>query len=266
MKIKISIGGATGWVGSVISKSIYNSSEFRLVSVLGKNSAGKVLGDVIGLPELNMPILNDIEDVLSHSPDIFIDYTHPSVVKHSVEKAIRRKVNVVIGTSGLNENDLKELDQLALEYNVGVLAAGNFAITSVLLQKFAIETAKYVPQWEIIDYASDEKPDAPSSTARELADQISQIRKPNIRYKIEKTLGQKEARGANVNGSQIHSLRLPGYAFSFEIIFGLNHQKFILKHEADNSAEPYVFGTLLAAKKVCTFKGLKRGLVKIMDL
>ena len=102
----------------------------------------------------------------------------------------------------------------------GAIAAGNVAITAVLLQRFACEAAKYLSHWEIIDYASDAKEDAPSGTARELAFQLSEIRRPEVTHPIEETIGEKESRGTNLNGSQIHSIRLPTYVLSVEAIFG----------------------------------------------
>ena len=74
----------------------------------------------------------------------------------------------------------------------------------------------------------------------------------------------KEARGANVQGSQVHSVRLPGYIFGFEITFGLPSERLVMRHEAGSSAEPYVAGTLLALQKLKTFTGLKRGLDAIL--
>ena len=94
-----------------------------------------------------------------------VDFTSAQVVKANVMTAIRHGAHVVIGSSGLNEEDFREIDQAALENKVGVVAAGNFAITAVLLERFACEAAKYLPHWEIIDYASDAKIDAPSGTS-----------------------------------------------------------------------------------------------------
>ena len=125
--------------------------------------------------------------------------------------AIRKGVHVVIGSSGLTEEDFVEINQAALSNRVGVIAAGNFAITAVLLQRFACEAAKYLSHWEIIDYASDDKKDAPSGTTRELAFRLSEIRKPEVTHPISETIGEKDSRGTTLNGSQIHSIRLPSY-------------------------------------------------------
>jgi 4-hydroxy-tetrahydrodipicolinate reductase len=83
---------------------------------------------------------------------------------------------------------------------------------------------------------------------------------------LEETQGIVETRGARINGSQVHSLRLPGYTISAEIIFGLPDQTLTIRHDSGNSAQPYVDGALLAIRKVSSFVGLRRGLDSVLDL
>lgn len=173
---------------------------------------------------------------------------------------------MVVGTSGLTEQDYPEIDQVAREQNRGVLACGNFALTVVLLQKFAEVAAKLISQWEIFDYAHDDKIDAPSGTVRELAHRLSQVRSPEPTIPLEKTAGRKDARGATVSGSQVHSVRLPGYVISAEIIFGMPDQRLTLRHDSGSSARPYVDGALLAIRKVSDLIGVHRGLDTVLDL
>ncbi len=265
MKTRVCLAGATGWVGKALSKAIYESQDFELVAAVARTSAGRRLGDTLGIANLDLEISSNVQQALATTCDVLIDYTHPTVVKTHVMEALSRNIPVVIGTSGLTEDDFTQIDELARKKQVGVLAAGNFAITAVLLQRFAMLAAKYISHWEIIDYATAEKPDAPSGTARELATKLSQIKPPVIHIPIENTHGQKEARGATVGGTQIHSIRLPSYTFAFQIIFGLQHEKLTLHHEADSSPDPYVLGTLLAARHVRSFVGLKRGLDSVLE-
>ncbi|HEY6251067.1 MAG TPA: 4-hydroxy-tetrahydrodipicolinate reductase [Candidatus Angelobacter sp.] len=265
MPIRICLAGATGWVGKVLTRAIRESKEFELVAVVGKNNAGKQLGDLVNIPELDLTIKRTAQEGIASGPDVFIDYTHPSVVKEHVTVAVKAKVPVVIGTSGLTEKDFDEIDHLAEKHQVGVLAAGNFAVTAVLLQKFAMVAARFVKSWEILDYAAAEKPDAPSGTARELAAKLSQVGTPIYHHPIQRTLGQKESRGAKVEGTQIHSVRLPGYVFAFEVVFGQANERLTLRQEAGSGAEPYVMGTLLAVREVRSFAGLRRGLDTILQ-
>jgi 4-hydroxy-tetrahydrodipicolinate reductase len=171
----------------------------------------------------------------------------------------------VVGTSGLTDADYAEIAAVAERRQRGVLAVGNFALTVVLLQKFAEIAARYIPQWEIIDYAGDGKRDAPSGTVRELAHRLSGVRPSELTIPLEQTQGVIETRGARMAGSQVHSIRLPGYTISAEIIFGMPDQRLALRHDAGSSAEPYVDGALLAIRKVGGLVGVHRGLDSVME-
>ena len=93
-----------------------------------------------------------------------------------------------------------------------------------------------------------------------MAESLAQVRPNEILKPVEGLLGPKEARGVCVEGTQIHSLRLPGYTLAFETLFGLPDERLTIRHDAGTSAAPYVAGTLLAAERVLTTKGLVRGL------
>ena len=265
MKLKICIAGATGWVGKPLCQAVSQADDLRLVGAVSRSHQGRSLKDVVENSDLDLIISGSVDEALDKSTDVLVDYTKADVVKAHVMTAIRKGVHVVIGSSGLTDQDFVEIHQAALENKVGVVAAGNFAITAVLLQRFACEAAKYLSQWEIIDYASDAKKDAPSGTARELAFRLSQIRKREVTHPIESTIGERDARGATLNGSQIHSVRLPGYVLSIEAAFGAREERLTIRHDAGSGAEPYIQGTLLAIRKVRDQVGLVRGLDRIME-
>jgi 4-hydroxy-tetrahydrodipicolinate reductase len=264
-KLRICVAGATGWAGSELSKGILASNDMELVAAISRSNAGKALGDVIGVEGLNAPIYGTVEDAIQTHPDVLVEYTKPDVAKSHILAAIRGGANVVVGTSGLSNEDYEEIDTLAKKMNRGVLAVGNFALTVVLLQKFAEMAAKYIPHWEIIDYAHSEKRDAPSGTARELANRLAGIRESQLDVTLEETEGVRETRGARMQGTQVHSIRLPGYVISIDAIFGMPDQKLILRHESGTSAEPYVSGALLAIREVGKLVGLHRGLDSVME-
>jgi 4-hydroxy-tetrahydrodipicolinate reductase len=263
-KIKICVAGATGWAGSELSRGIFDSSDMDLVAAVSRRYAGKTLAEAIGIEGLTTPIFGTVEAALITGPDVFVEYTKLDVAKFHVLSALKSGAHVVIGTSGLSSADYDEIDGIAKAVNRGVLAVGNFAITAVLLQKFAEMAAKYIPNWEIIDYAHSDKKDAPSGTARELANRLSNVHEANLEVPLDKIDGLKESRGARLQGTQVHSIRLPGYVISIDAIFGMPDQKLILRHEAGSSAEPYVSGALLAIREVGNLVGLHRGLDSVM--
>ena len=242
------------------------TEDILVVAAVARSKAGQELGAVLGEPRLDCPIFATAEEALAQPCDVFFEFTKPDVAKTNVLAALKAGAHVVIGTSGLTDEDYAEIAAAADKYQRGVLAVGNFAMTVVLLQKFAEIAARYIPQWEIIDYAHDDKKDAPSGTTRELAHRLSNIRPSELTVPLEQTQGIVETRGARINGSQVHSLRLPGYTISLEIIFGMPDQKLSIRHDSGSSALPYVDGSLLAIRKVSTFVGLRRGLDAVLDL
>jgi 4-hydroxy-tetrahydrodipicolinate reductase len=141
-----------------------------------------------------------------------------------------------------------------------VIAAGNFSLTAAMAQAGALLAARHLPQWEIIDYASSTKADVPSGTARELAERLAAVREPIIGRSLDEIAGPREARGATVAGSQVHSLRLPGFVVSTEVVFGLPDERLVIRHDAGGTPTPYVAGTLLAARAAPGRVGLTRGL------
>jgi len=264
--INVCLAGATGWAGSELARGIARTSDIAIVAAVSRKQAGRALGDVLGEPRLACPVYASATEALTHACDVFVEYTSPENAKANVIVALEHGAHVVIGTSGLTAGDFAEIDAKARRQQRGVLAAGNFALTAVLLVKFAELAARFVSQWEIIDYAHDDKLDAPSGTARELAERLSKVRTPDRTVPIERTVGARESRGATVSHSQIHSLRLPGYVISAEVVFGMTDQRLSIRHDSGKSAIPYVDGALLAIRRVSTLVGVHRGLDAVLDL
>ena len=196
--------------------------------------------------------------------DVLVDYTSASAVRGNVLAAVSAKRHVVVGSSGLTDDDFAQVDSAAQAASVGVVAVGNFAISAALMQRFAVEAAQHLSSWEIIDYAYAGKMDAPSGMARELAFRLSQVRTPEVAVPSEKTVGLPESRGGLLMGSPIHSIRLPGYTIGLEVIFGRADERLSIHYDAGPGAGPYIEGTLLAIRRVTEFRGLIRGLDRIL--
>jgi 4-hydroxy-tetrahydrodipicolinate reductase len=264
MPIRICVAGATGWTGSAIVKKILESEDFELAGAIARQTAGRDLGESFGSKAAGIKIAGSFKETLASSPQVLIDYTSSESIKERTLAALDAGVRVVIGTSGLTAADYDEIDAKAQEKQLGVIAAGNFSITAALAKHFSLLAAKYLPSWEIIDYASAGKKDAPSGTTLELAEELGQVAQPQVEVPVEQTFGFKGARGATISGSQVHSLRLPGFIIAFETIFGLPDERLTIRHDAGAGAAPYVAGTLLAARKVMELTGLTRGMDRLI--
>lgn len=269
MTIRVCVAGATGWAGAAITRHILStpaspSSDFALAGAVARQKAGGDIGEALGLPPAGIHITRTVEDALQTPTDVLIDYTSPSAIKTHTLTALASGVRVVIGASGLADSDYEEVDRIARQRGLGVIAAGNFSITAALAKHFALIAARYLPSWELIDYAHADKPDAPSGTVRELAEELAGVGKPAIEIPIEQTHGAPATRGASIEGTQVHSVRLPGYVIAFEAVFGLPDERLTLRHDAGAGAAPYVAGTLLAAHAVMGTTGLIRGLDRLL--
>ena len=264
MVIRVCVAGATGWAGSAVTRKILESNEYELVGAIACQQAGIDVGEALGLNRVGLNIVATLEEALQIPTDVLIDYTSPDAVRDHILKALDKGVHVVVGTSGLTAGDFEQIELRAQELNLGVIAAGNFSITAALAKHFALMAAKFLPSWEIIDYASANKIDAPSGTTRELAEAMATGARNQMTVPIEQMYGPKEARGTTIEGTQVHSIRLPGYVIAFETIFGLPDERLSIRHDAGSSAEPYVVGTLLAANKVMDVRGLVRGVDRLL--
>jgi 4-hydroxy-tetrahydrodipicolinate reductase len=147
---------------------------------------------------------------------------------------------------------------------VGVIAAGNFSIMAAILKRAAALAAKHLQYWEVLDYASADKPDVPSGTSRELAETLAEVRLPRSAVPLSQLQGPVEARGAEVAGTRIHSVRLPSFMVSTEVVFGGTGERLVMRHDPGLSPDPYVAGTLLAIRKARDVPGVRRGLDSLL--
>jgi 4-hydroxy-tetrahydrodipicolinate reductase len=249
--IRVCVAGVTGWTGRPLADAIEDASDLELVAGVARSDPGRFSSVAEALDAVRA--------------DVLVDYTHAAAVKENVLAAVERGVNVVAGSSGLSASDYEEIDAVARERRVGVIGAGNFSLTAALLLRFAGEAARHLAAWEVIDYASAGKPDAPSGTAQELAERLDEVRPPVVDVPIEEVLGAREARGATVAGTQVHSLRLPSFVVSTEIVFAAVGERLSIRHDAGETATPYVAGTLLAIRAAPGRIGVTRGLDQLLD-
>jgi 4-hydroxy-tetrahydrodipicolinate reductase len=251
MTLRVCIAGITGWTGSAIAPAVAAADDLELVGGVSRSD-----------PEHH----SSVTGALTAAPaDVLVDFTHASAVKGNVLAALEHGANVVIGSSGLSADDFDEIDARARETNLGVVSAGNFSLTAALLLRSAVEAAKHFDTWEIIDYASAKKTDAPSGTARELAERLAEVRKPMIGVPVDEVIGPEGARGATIAGVQVHSVRLPSFVVSTEVVFAAPGERLSIRHDADQTPAPYVAGTLLAIRAVPGRVGLTRGLDRLLD-
>jgi 4-hydroxy-tetrahydrodipicolinate reductase len=258
--IRVCLAGITGWTGGPIARAVAKADDLELVSGVSRSAAGSTFED------LGAPVFSSVWEALETvETDVVVDYTDAAAVKENVLAALARQVSVVVGSSGLTAEDFTVIEERAREAGVGVIAAGNFSILAALLARSAAEIARHVRSWEVIDYASASKPDVPSGTSRELAERLGEVGPPVVERAPASLHGPIEARGASVAGTQIHSVRLPSFVVSTEVVFAAEGERLTLRHDPGESPAPYIAGTLLAIRSVQGRVGLTRGLDSLLD-
>jgi 4-hydroxy-tetrahydrodipicolinate reductase len=255
--LNVCFAGITGWTAAPIVPAIVASPDLALTAGVARSAAGQTLAGV--------PVFATVQEALESAPvDVVVDFTKADAVRGNVSVAIDARKHVVIGTSGLAAADYAEIDEHARANNVGVLAAGNFSVMAAVLRRAAAMAAGHLGHWEIIDYASATKGDVPSGTARELAETLGQVRPPAGAVPLDQLHGPVEARGAEVAGSRVHSVRLPSFVVSTEVVFGGTGERLVMRHDPGPSAEPYVAGALLAIRRVSEHVGVRRGIDSLL--
>ena len=264
-KIRVVVAGAYGKMGREVVKAVLHDKALELVGAVDVKGRGTDLGTLVGEAPIGQEISGELEILLKQNcPHVLIDFTNPQAVLRNIHTALDNQTCSVVGTTGLTAEELQEIDHKAKEKALGVFVAPNFALGAVLMMKFARETARYFPHVEIIELHHDQKVDAPSGTSLRTVDLISEKR-PVFRQgainEYEKVAG---ARGGEINGIRVHSVRLPGFIAHQEVIFGGLGQILTLRHDSINR-ECFMPGVLLAVHKVRQLRGLVVGLEELLD-
>ncbi|WP_144511352.1 4-hydroxy-tetrahydrodipicolinate reductase [Bacillus sp. FJAT-22090] len=257
MVIKVAIAGPRGRMGKEAVAAIIRNEEFLLVSLLDNKKKEEHLGD-------NIPIFTSLEELIEQTePDVLVDLTVPSSVFQHAMTALEYGVRPVIGTTGFTDLQLDEIRHKVEVKQIGCIIAPNFSIGAVLMMKFAQTAAKYLPDVEIIEMHHDQKVDAPSGTAIKTAQMIQEVRPsfeqghPNEEEIIE------GARGANVEGMHIHSVRLPGLVAHQQVMLGGDGQLLTLRHDSFNRAS-FMSGIILSIHEIMKRDTLIYGLEDII--
>src|SRR3954447_15212286 len=263
MNLNLAIAGATGWTGSAIARAALAAPDITVKGAIARRAAGQDLGTALGGEPLGIPVHADVAGALD-GVDVLVEFTSHHGAKEIALAAIARGVAVVMGSSGLTADDFAEVDAAAREAGVGAGAAGNFSVTAAMMLAGAELAARHIARWEIVDYASATKPDAPSGTARELAERLHEVRDALLDLPAAEVAGPPEARGATIAGSQVHSVRLPSFVVSTEIVFAAEDERLSIRHDAGPTTAPYVAGALLAIRRARSHVGLIRGLDRLL--
>lgn len=247
--IKVAVCGANGKMGKEVVNAVNNAEDMELVAKIDIFE-----GEFTTIEEAHS----------SKEIDILIDFTQPNSIYNNAKYCLSNKINIVIGTTGLKDEQIEELKQMSEANKTACFIAPNFSTGAVLMMMFSKMAAKYFDNAEIIELHHNQKKDAPSGTAVKTAAMMAENNDNFTKGNCPETETIKGARGANsYNNIHIHSVRMPGYIASQEVVLGASGQILTIRHDSMNR-ECYMAGVLLATRYAVENKNFVYGLDNIM--
>lgn len=248
--IKVAVCGALGKMGKEVCNAVLENEDMELAAKID------IVGD---------DTYKSIEEAAKDkSIDVLIDFTQPKSIFENAKFCLNNGIKIVIGTTGLKDEEIEYLKNLSAEKKVGCLIAPNFSTGAVLMMMFAKQAAKYFDNAEIIELHHNQKKDAPSGTAIKTALMMSEENNSFVGGNCPETETIKGARGGiSYNDIHIHSVRMPGYVASQEVLFGSNGQVLKIRHDSIDR-KCYMGGVMLATRHVVENNDFVYGLENIM--
>lgn len=267
LKINVAVNGALGKMGREVIRTVHAEPDLQLVAAIDVNGDNNSdAGQAAGIGDIGVTVSSDLKAVLRKvKPDVVVDFTSPYTVLQNIETALAAGVRPVVGTTGITETDLEKINTWSNENKTSAIIAPNFAIGAVLMMLFAAQAAKYMPEAEIIELHHEKKIDAPSGTAIKTAEMILKARGHSGREAMEELVKVTGARGGNLEGIHLHSIRLPGFVAHQEVIFGGIGQTLTIRHDSLDRTS-FMPGVVLAVKEVMKRNGVIYGLENLLNL
>lgn len=262
-KIRLCLVGACGRMGTEVVRAARKWDWVQITHAVDLMHVDENLRDVLGPEAPSLTITDKLGAALDASPaDVVLDFTRPGAAVDHALSAIKRRVPVVIGTSGTSQEDLREIAAACEAHQTPAIVVPNFAIGAVLMMRFAELAARWLSHVEIIEMHHDEKLDAPSSTARRTAELISHARtsKPS---RLQEKVTVEGVRGGLVGDIPVHSIRLRGLVAHQIVLFGGSGETLMIRHDTLDRVS-FMEGVALALRRVRSLKGLVVGLEPLL--
>ncbi len=262
--IKVVVSGALGRMGKEVVAAVCADRELDMAGAVDKKAVEEYLSLPGGLGLI--PISKDVEPMLLRvKPNVMVDFTSPESVMDNIRCALSHRVVPVVGTTGVSQQDLREIEALCQQHDTGAIVAPNFAVGANLMIHFARIAARFFPAAEITELHHEAKADAPSGTAIKTAEEMAKARGTRFEEGQTKKVVLEGARGGEMEGIHIHSVRLPGLVAHQEVLFGGQGQTLLIRHDSI-SRESFMPGVIMAIKEAPKIRGLVYGLDRLMGL
>ena len=262
--IKVLVHGALGKMGQAVAAGLAQEPDIDIVA--GVDVAARPEDTSLAIGGRAVPLAATVEALLdSAGPDVLVDFSRADATLPAVRAATQRGIHFVVGTTGISEDAVAEMEALAGERGVGGVVASNFALGAVLLMHLAQRASPFFEYAEIIETHHETKIDAPSGTAAATARLMLEARGEPFKRNVPEKETLAGTRGGEYGGVTVHSVRLPGTMAHQEVVFGIAGQTLTIRHDTINR-DCYVPGVVMAVRHVMDHKGLVLGLDRLMGL
>lgn len=243
--IRVGVVGARGRMGRSVVEAVDTADGMQVVSAID-------LGDA----------LTDLTDA---GVEVVVDFTSPAAVMDTLDYCIENGIHCVVGTTGFDEHRLAHLrERVEARPGVGVLIAPNFGIGAVLMMRFAEMAAPFFESVEVVELHHPDKVDAPSGTAEHTARRIAAARAGLTPQPDATAHGLEGARGADVDGVRVHSVRARGLVAHQEVILGGVGETLTIRHDSMDRTS-FMPGVVLAIRQIGSRPGVTVGLDAYLD-
>ncbi len=242
--LRVVLAGASGRTGREVGRAIVAAPDCALVGALGARSVGRDVGEVLGLPPLGLVVARELAQAGAEAGVVLVDFSRADAARELVPAALRRGMPAVVGTTGLDQDDLASFEAAAAEGGVGACVIANFSVGAALSARLAALAMSLFPDVEIVELHGSHKRDRPSGTAAALA----------------RDLGER-AGGASV---PVHSVRLPGLVAHQEVLLGRPGELLTIRHDVFGR-EAYTAGVLVAVRRAPALRGVVTRLEEVWE-
>ncbi len=251
--IRVAVSGAGGRMGRLVAEAVAAAADLELAGLFDPGAPGT---DVAGLA------IGDDADVLGGA-DAVVEFTTPDVVMGNLAVWLRLGLHAVVGTSGFDAARVAELRALWGDGPPNCLVAPNFSIGAVLAMHFAEAAAPHFAAAEVVEMHHDRKADAPSGTSLAIAARIAAAAEQRRHTESAELLPG--ARGADVDGVPVHSVRLPGLVAHHEVVLGGDGERLTIRHDTTDRSS-FLPGVLLAVRGIADLRGVTIGIEGLLGL
>lgn len=263
---KIVMFGVCGKMGKIITKELLKETKIEVVGGFDRVSTGEDIGKILGLEPLGAKVYGKHQEIEKLNPDLIIDFTSADVAYQTITWAIKNRIDIIVGTTGLKKREIEDIEKRATNGESKVFLVPNFSIGAVVMIKISSMVSKYFNNCEIIELHHNRKKDAPSGTSILTSENIAKYKifnKNRLKNKEKENIDG--SRGAFNEGIHIHSIRMPGMLAHQEVIFGTVGQTLTLRHDSIDRLSFYP-GIKMAIDRIGHLSNFTYGLDKIIEL